>query len=322
LIEISGAATIVLFVLFHQKRRTMDAPFFRKNLVGIFCYISDFCKDFQKKGLEKVLPNPHRKRSRECSMPMAEIMTIVVMFHLSGMQNFKLYYAFLEEYHRKDFPDLLSYNRFIEIQGGLMLPLFMLAQCLQGEKTGIYFIDSTPLKVCHNLRIYSHKVFKGFAKRGKSSTGWFFGFKLHLVFNHKGEIVEFMLTAGNVDDRKVVDEMTELLKGWLFGDRGYISKYLSSQLSARDLKLITKVKKNMDKVPLSGFEKYFLRKRGFVETGIKKLKQQCQIEHTRHRSLENFVVNILGAIAAYALAIKKPSIKHNQLGAAPILIPS
>ena len=111
---------------------------------------------------------------------------------------------------------------------------------LSGQATGLFFVDSTPLKVCHSKRIHSHKVFKNIAKRGKSSTGWFYGFKLHVVVNDCGELVAFMITSGSVDDRKTVPEMCKDLTGKLIGDKGYISKNLFSELITHSLQLITK----------------------------------------------------------------------------------
>ncbi|MTI11555.1 IS982 family transposase, partial [Sansalvadorimonas verongulae] len=98
------------------------------------------------------------------------------------------------------------------------LTVFLKTQCL-GEQTGLSFVDSTPIVVCDNHRINSHRVFQGMAKRGKTSTGWKFGFKLHLVINHLGELLSFCLTPGHVDDRKPVPDLVENLIGWLYGDK-------------------------------------------------------------------------------------------------------
>ncbi|AJA48427.1 transposase IS4 family protein [Clostridium pasteurianum DSM 525 = ATCC 6013] len=113
--------------------------------------------------------------------------------------------------------------------------------------TRISFIDSTILDVCHNRRIHSHKAFKGIAERGKSSTGWFYGFKLHLVINDKGEILSFYLIPRNVDDRdpKVIESLAKELFGKLFGDKGYLLKKISDILYSKGIQLIKKIKKNM-----------------------------------------------------------------------------
>ncbi len=176
---------------------------------------------------------------------------------------------------------------------------------------GISFVDSTPLRSCHSRRIHQHKTFKGIAERGQCSLGWFFGFKLHQIINDKGEILSFYLTKGNVDDRnvKVMKSMTENLFGKLFGDKGYISKALSDPLFGNGIQLIAKPKKNMKNQSITPNDRILLRKRAIIECVNDELKNMCKIEHTRHRSVNNFLINILGALTAYCFFTKKPSLK-------------
>ena len=138
--------------------------------------------------------------------------------------------------------------------------------------------------------------------------GWFFGFKLHIVINDKGELIAFKMTPANTDDRVPVDEMTQGLKGKLFGDRGYISQTLFNALYQQGLQLVTKIKKNMKNKLMPLIDKLLLRKRAIVETVFDQLKNISQIEHSRHRSINNFMVNLVGALAAYILQPKKPSL--------------
>ena len=207
------------------------------------------------------------------------------------------------------FPHLVSYNRFIEIQSSVLVALTAYVLFKAGDKTNLYYLDSTTLKVCHNKRIYRNKVFKGIATRGKSSMGWFYGLKLHLVINHRGEIITFCLTKGNVDDRVPVKKLVNNLHGLAAADKGYISKELEDVLQKNDLKFITKLRRNMKKKMRSAFEKFFLAQRSIVETVIEQLKSICQIEHTRHRSPINFLVNLVSGLAAYSLKPRKPPIK-------------
>jgi len=176
--------------------------------------------------------------------------------------------------------------------------------------TGVSFIDSTSIAVCHFKRSNRNKVFKGFAKKGKTSTGWFFGFKLHLIVNDKGEILSFMLTPGNTDDRAPVEKLVEQAKfvGKLIGDRGYISSELFERLFSKGIQLITKIRKNMKNKLMGFYDKLLLRKRGIIETIIDQLKNISQIEHSRHRSPVNFLVNLIGGLVAYAHQPRKPSL--------------
>lgn len=283
-------------------------------IVEIFCLIDDFCKSFDEKCAQKYLPNPNRKRFRPCQMSISEVMMIVVMFHLSHYRTFKdFYFHCLSAHYRQEFPNLVSYNRFLELMPFTFMPLFVLQSSLFGKETGKYFIDSTKLEVCHNLRIRSHRVFKNVAKRGKTSTGWFFGFKLHLVINNEGEIMKFWLTTGDVDDRKPVLQLVQNLKGWLFGDKGYISSTLWENLKNQGLELCTRVRKNMKAKVLEPAQEFLLSKRGIIESVIDQLKALLHIQHTRHRSVLNFQVNILAGLIAYTFKPKKPAVGFHEL---------
>ena len=139
--------------------------------------------------------------------------------------------------------------------------------------------------------------------------GWFYGFKLHLVINEKGEIIQWMLTPGNVDDREPLRDkvFTERLFGKLFADMGYISQELFETLFVDDIHLVTKIKKNMKNSLMNLYDKIMLRERAVIETVNDELKNVCHIEHTRHRSVDNFATNLLAGLIAYNLLPKKPT---------------
>ncbi|KTD19859.1 IS982 family transposase [Legionella londiniensis] len=283
-------------------------------IVEIFCDIDDFCKAWFKEMSPYLLPSPNRKRQRPCRLSASEIMTVMILFHLSHYRTFKDYYRECVEMDMKSyFPKLVSYNRFVEIMSSVVTPLSSYLLSHMGKKTGLYYVDSTTLQVCHNKRIHRHKTFAGIAERGKSSMGWFFGFKLHLVINHLGELIAFCITKGNVDDRQPLEQLFKNLHGLAAADKGYLSKKKEESLFQKGVKLITKVRRNMKAKILSTFEKYFLRQRSIVETVIEQLKSICQIEHTRHRKPDNFVINLLSGLAAYMLKPRKPSLKIHSL---------
>ena len=285
------------------------------EVTAIFVKVDDFCKKYHDRIAEtrKLAPDgPAKRRNRESQLCDSEVITILVCFHLGAHRTFKHYYEqIVTEYYKPLFPKLVSYNRFLEIQQKAAVPfmLFLKEECM-GRSHGINFIDSTTLKVCRNQRIHNHKVFKGLAERGKSSMGWFYGFKLHLIVNEKGELLSFYLSKGNVDDRNVqiIKSMTKGIFGKLFGDKGYLSKALFDALFQDGIQLVTKIKKNMKNHIMSLKDKVLLRKRALIETINDELKNHCQAEHTRHRSVNGFLFNILGALTAYSFFPKKPSL--------------
>ena len=258
-----------------------------------------------------------RKYHRESMMRETEVMTIMILFHASGYRCLKHYYLrYVCVNLRHLFPELVSYNRFVELEKKVALPLaIFIKKVLLGECTGISIVHSTRLRVCRNQRIRMHRVFKGIAARGKCSMGWFFGFKLHLICNEKGELLNFMFTPGDVDDRKPLEykPIIRFIYGKLVGDKGYISQNLFQRLFVDGIQLITKLKSNMKGALMSVSDRLLLRKRALIETINDELKNIAQIEHSRHRSFENFLVNLLSGIAAYCFFPKKPSINFKKV---------
>lgn len=282
--------------------------------VKIFCQVHDFWREFQAHWEKVLIQNNRRQRRRASSMCMSEVMTIAILFHFSRYRTFKDFYQKqVVKHYRHYFPGLVSYNRFVELMQACCVPLSLFLSCQRAAQSqGVAFIDSTALAVCENPRISQHRVFAHKAKRGKTSTGWFFGFKLHLVVNHVGEIIAFCLTPGNVDDRKIVEQLTKGLRGKLFGDKGYISQNLQEKLKQKGVELITKPGSNMKQKLLDYFDKLMLRKRALIESVNDFLKNTCQIEHTRHRSKSNWLVNLLSGLAAYSFMPNKPHLKFSQ----------
>ena len=279
--------------------------------IAIFCDTDDFCKAYEEYCRNKLLMDKEEVVPRT-RMSLSEIMTILIMYHLSGYKTFKWYYTkYVMVHQRKDFPDLVSYNRFVEIMKFALVPLILYTiKARFGKCSGISFVDSTPLKVCDNHRIHNHRVFSEYAAKGKSSMGWFYGFKLHLIINDEGEILSFCLTSGNIDDRNeaVMDSLTKEIFGKLFADRGYISQKLFEKLLKKDITLVTRAKKNMKNKLMNLYDRLMLRKRTVIESVNDFLKNICDIEHSRHRSVTNFLVNLVSALAAYSFLPKKPSV--------------
>lgn len=278
-------------------------------LTRLFCTIDDFCQSLHTQQNSPFVPLKHGHRRRRCGLSASEIMTILVHYHQIGYRTFKWFYQrYVAVNLKSHFPQLPSYQRFIELMPRVLIPLtlFMHQRCQQGR--GIAFIDSTPLRVCESLRIPRHRTFRQEAGRGKSSTGWFYGFKLHLVVDDMGNILSFAITSGNTDDRKPVPTLLKRIVGKVFGDRGYISKALTESLAEQGVEWITSQKKNMKPIARDTFDALMLRKRSIIETIHDQLKNISQIEHTRHRSLTNYMMNIVAGLVAYSYQDKKPAL--------------
>jgi hypothetical protein len=275
----------------------------------LFCDVDDFCMYFEPLWQQRQIADGQRKRRRRTRLTMSEIMTILIAFHASNGRTFKHFYLNLRSQNKTEFPNLVSYGRFVELMPTVLVPLTAYLQSRYGEVTGISFVDSTKLAVCGNKRIVRNRVFAGIAKLGRSTMGWFFGFKLHLVINERGELLGVVLTPGNVDDRQPLGTLARRLTGKLFGDKGYISAEWFRRLWEQGVQLITTIRANMTNRLMPLLDKILLRKRSLIETVNDQLKNIAQVEHTRHRSPTNFVVNLLAGLISYTHQPKKPTLR-------------
>jgi len=282
------------------------------DITALYCCLDDFCKVFAEWEAHRLLPS-EQTRQRSGKLSRAEMLFIVVLFHLSPYKNFKVFYLYgIGGQYRACFDELPHYDRFVSLMPRLFVPLTVLLHGLSGEPTGVYFVDSTKLAVCHNRRIHRHKVFDGLAARGKTSMGWFYGLKLHFVINHKGQIMALKITPGNTADSTMLDEMTRHLAGKLYADKGYIGRELFHKLWRRGLHLITNIRRNMRNYLMPLADKVMLRKRFVIETVLDTLKSEMGLEHSRHRSPVNAMVHVLSCLVAYAFRPRKPSISLNS----------
>lgn len=290
------------------------------KISDIFCLVDEFSKDFDKTTGPFILGVPSK---RPPVMSKSEVISICLLFHLSGFRCFKHFYMFYVQRHMQgEFPKTVSYNRFVELSQSVLMPMtIFLKTCCLGTCSGISFVDSTPIRVCNNKRIKRNKVFKGIAEVGKSTMGWFYGFKLHIVINDRGEILNFAITQANVDDREPLknDNFLKAVFGKLFADKGYISEKLTNILFVNDIHLVTSIRNNMKNSLMTMSDKILLRKRSVIETVNDELKNICQLEHSRHRSFANFIANIVAGLIAYSFLPKKPSISYQSVNDNQIL---
>jgi len=272
----------------------------KKCIISLFYILDNFCKIYEEWEENKLVPTD-RKRQRQGKLSLSELLTIVLYFYLSPCKDFKNYYLYHLSYKYRGYFALPSYSRIIQLWSRLILPLAIMLQIFKGDDTGIYFIDSTKLSICHSKRTNNNRVFGNIARIGMSSYGWFMGFKLHIVVNNKGEIMAIKITKANNSDLSAASDITAGLKGKIFGDKGYISKDLFSNLYSRGLRLFTGIRKDMKNHLFEMEDKVLLRKRSLVESVFNVLKNSMNLEHSRHRSPLNFLVHILACINAFNL---------------------
>ena len=287
------------------------------SIISLFCEIHDFFRMYEAHLSRHCLPSEAASETRghPRQLHSSEVMTILIAFHQNNYRTFKHFYLkHVCVYYRAEFPNLVSYSRFVQLKKEVLETLHIYFSASLGDCRGISFVDSTRLRVCDNKRISSHKVFAGKAERSKTSMGWFYGFKLHLLINDVGELLDAVLTPANTDDRKPLWEMpsTGQFHGSLYGDRGYISKALGEKLRKQGIDLVYKVRKNMDPLEVSVCDEVLLKKRTLIESVIKELKTQTQLEHSRHRSFTNFQVNMFSALIAYQMLETKPSLNFRR----------
>jgi DDE family transposase len=288
----------------------------KKDITELFCFVDDFCRVSDDWINHSFLSTKTRKPTRIPEISHSEILTVILLYHQSPCKNFKYFYMSYLQLYKTEFKNLPSYSRFIYLKPRALTYLVLLIEwyCSQAKGLGVSYIDATSLAVCHPKRVSRNKVFRGVAELGKTTKGWFFGLKLHLLINGCGEIQGIKITPGNVDDRTPVQDITKRITGLLFGDKGYIKQELFDALYQKGLKLVTGIRKKMKNKLLPLIEKVLLRKRSIIETVFSVLKGTFEIEHTRHRSVWNAFTHILSALTAYCMKSSKPSISQ------PILI--
>jgi hypothetical protein len=283
------------------------------SLLELFCAVDDFCQEMEKQRTGYLLNADSQKRQRAGQLSDSEALTIMIHFHQSHYRTFKAYYQqHVQVYLQAEFAHLISYGRFVQRMPRLLGWLCLYLFSGFGSCTGISFVDATFIAVCDHRRINQHKVFKGIAMRGKGSTGWSFGFKLHLVVNQYGELLAIYLTAANRHELKALPKLIKRLFGKLFADMAYLSQPVFEQLMQQGIHLITKLKSNMKNKLMIMSDKLLLPKRSIIQTIHDQLKTISQIEHSRHRSPFNFLVNLVSGLIAYTHQPNKPSLKLFQ----------
>jgi hypothetical protein len=285
------------------------------TLLKIFIFVDDFYKNFEQHWNNLLLDfKNENSRNRKPELYLSELMTILLCFHLGDFKSFKSYYKFLIKYHKSEFPNLVSYTRIVELKSSCAIPLLVLFEVISASCDGESYIDSTHLPICHIKREYIHKTFKGMARKSKSTMGWYIGFKLHMIVNKFGHPISFSLTHANCDDRKAPDNLFSKIFGKLFADRGYIGKPFFDRMKDKMIHIVTALRSNMKPQIMVQEDSKKLNKRGIIESAFNSLKNNLNMQHTRHRSPQNFAINLISSVCAFCLRfITSLSLSKNNM---------
>jgi len=282
-----------------------------EQLYTILSASIEFCHKFEKDYYTFLKTAGFKQRNRKSRLELAEILTIQIYFHFSGYSNFKTYYKY---YALKEFQDcffLVKYSQFNKLSNETPFLLDLFLKSRLDNTSQYYFIDATCLPLCNKKRVHSHKVFFKEASLGYSTIhGMFFGFKLHLIVNHDGEIANYALSTAKHHDVKYLVPLAKDLNGKLCGDKGYISDVAQKKLAQQQLKLITHNRKNMlTQNIFYGVEKKMLRHRGIIESVFNKLKNVLRMGTHKSRSVTGFMAHCFSALLAYTFDKRKPSVR-------------
>jgi hypothetical protein len=262
------------------------------QLTTLYCFVDDFIKTLMRLPIGKAIEKGWKgKRGPERRLSLQEVITLNIMRFYVKVNDLKAFHRLALQSYRSYFPSLPNYENFMKASNkslpALVLLLWYLLFLNRGMKCGdIFFMDSTALSVCDNHYISSHKVTKGFAARGKTTKGWFYGFKLHGVCDAMGNLLQVVFTAGNVNDNLMVEKLTEMLDGLYVADAGYLLKAETFKtLFEKHKRVMAAARKNMKRL-MTGEQKVLLRKRSIIETTWGVLKERFELVYHIARKMD------------------------------------
>lgn len=276
-------------------------------LIMIYCFVDDFIKmifNNIKYALKR--PDQNTPPIKKHNLSIAELVALAILRFFTGHRNWKDFYQHIKTYHAKDFPRLPKYGNFIEAVNRLSgLALILLQGFMEVFKKltpeeSKKFVDSTRLRVCDIKREFSHKVAKNIATKSKSTMGWFYGFRLHIIVNELLHILNFKITTATVDERVALEMMWSDIFGMIIADAGYMGKEWAEKAKNLGKNLFAAVRKNMKKMMTKAQHQLF-RMRQKVEIVFSVLKLRLGLETALPRSSLGFFSHYLWCLTAYEL---------------------
>jgi hypothetical protein len=241
-------------------------------LITLYCIIDDFINTLVKTDDgHKMLSEWKAKRGPQRRLSLSEVLTLNILRFSFHVNDLKAFVRLSNSAYKSYFPQLTNYENFLKATNRsfpffVLLLKYLLELNRLVSKDGVYFFDSTALSVCYNWNIATHKVTKDFAARGKTSKGWFFGFKLHGACDSKGNLVSLRFSPGNEHDSRHAEYLTEGLGGLFVGDAGYLLKQeVFQRLFEKHKRILAASRKNMKRL-MTQEQGIMLSKRSAIET--------------------------------------------------------
>lgn len=271
----------------------------------IYSIIDEFIKAAElDKNFSFLIKNWNGKRGPKRRLSITQVISLNLLRFEAHIKDLKAFHRIVKAMDL--IPGMPNYENFLKASNRsfpvmALFMQFLLAQNRLRNESGIHFIDSTPVSTCLNRRISSHKVTKGFASRGKSTKGWFYGFKLHGVCSENGLLESLVFTGGNINDSRMAGKVTENLKGKFFCDAGYLKKAEDlAKLAESGRFICAAARKNMDRL-MTCEQREHLRKRNIIESGWGVLKQNYFLEYHQARCMDGLFRHYASCISAYIL---------------------
>lgn len=267
------------------------------DLVQVFCLMDDICKSLS------LVKEKNPKGGRPSCLTLSEVLTITLMQKEYAIENKKALWKYVNNHHKNDFPRLGCYKSFCVTLNRLapeILKVITIFCRINKEKSGILkFIDSTKLEVCKIWRAGSHKTMKALAKKSKSTTGWFYGLKLHIVCDDNGNLLYIAFTTANIDDRRILEKALKNFENSIFGaDAGYCGKNMQKEAKENDNIVLAAVRKNM-KTIATEFDQKVLNLRSVVERCFSVMKTRLNLVSTLARSVNGYLAHYIRTLFMY-----------------------
>ena len=279
------------------------------SLETSYTIVESFFKYFEGNfHMNHLLQQYYGKRGFRQRLSITDIMALNIYRFFMEISNLKAFHRFVQKFHKKEYPNLPNYENFMKATNKSLPFMVFFVNAILAKNRALcknkeaHFIDSTPVEVCKNNKISRHRVTKGYSSRGKSTKGWFFGFKLHGICTDDMTVENLIFTTGSVHDSKMAKDVTKEIIGKAFADAGYqLKPEILSELADNGLFMHNATRKNMNRL-ISKEQFDFIEKRNVIETVWSVLKGSFDLVYTRARSMKGMFRHFFYSIAAFLLS--------------------